>query len=60
MAPPVTQTANQLPSPQEEFSGIMTTIKKQGHQNYEIPVMAAELALQREIQGSTMPQIIPN
>ncbi len=36
--------------------GITTAIKKQGHQNYEISVMAAELALQREIQGSTTKQ----
>jgi hypothetical protein len=53
MAPTLIQTANQPPSPQEEFSGITTTMKMQGHQNYEIPVVAAELALQREIQGST-------
>ena len=57
MVPPVIQTANQPPSPQEEFSGITMALKKQGHQNYEIPAVAAEPALQREIQGSTSKQM---
>ena len=31
-------------------------LKKQGHTNYEIPVVASELALQRDIQGNTTKQ----
>jgi hypothetical protein len=54
--PPTVQLATQPPTPQEEFLGITTAIKKQGHQNYEIPVVASELALQRDIQGNTTNQ----
>jgi hypothetical protein len=54
--PPTVQPANHPPTPQEEFLGITTAIKKQGHQNYEIPGVSSELALQWDIQGNTMKQ----
>ena len=54
--PPTKQISAQPPTPQENFSGIATTLKKQGHKNYKIPVMAAELALQRDIPGNTTKQ----
>ena len=55
--PPLTKhIAAQPPTPQENFSGITTALKKQGHKNYENPVVAAELALQRDIQGNTAKQ----
>ena len=54
--PPPMQIAAQPPPPRENFSGIATALKKQGHQNYKIPVMASKLALQRDIQGNTTKQ----
>jgi hypothetical protein len=54
--PLMSQPATQPPTPQEEFSGITTALKKQGHQNYEISVVASELALQPDIQGNTTKQ----
>ena len=54
--PPMIQPAPQPPTPQQEFSGIITALKKQGHQNYELSVVSSELALQRDIQGNTTKQ----
>ena len=53
---PILQGAARPPTPQEEFSGIATALKKQGHQNYEAQVVASELALQRDIQGNATRQ----
>jgi hypothetical protein len=41
---------------QEEFLGIGTTLKRQGHLNYEPSTVAAELSLQRKIQGNPTKQ----
>jgi hypothetical protein len=41
---------------QEEFSGIGTALKRQGHLNYEPSTVAAELSLQRKIQGNPTKQ----
>jgi len=53
---PVGQGATQPPTQPEEFSGIATALKKQGHQNYEAQLVASELALQRDIQGNSTKQ----
>jgi hypothetical protein len=47
--PPSTGAAAPLPTVQEEFSGIATALKKQGHQNYDITVVTSELSLQQDI-----------
>jgi hypothetical protein len=41
---------------QEEFSGIGTALKRQGHLNYEPITVAVELSLQRNIQGNPTKQ----
>jgi len=53
---PVGQGATQPPTQPEEFSGIATALRKQGHQNYEAQLIASELALQRDIQGNSTRQ----
>ncbi len=41
---------------QEELLGIRTALKHQGHLNYEPSTVAAELSLQRKIQGNPTKQ----
>ena len=54
--PPTVQAAARPPTPLEDFSGITAALKKQGHQNYDVPVVASELALQRDIGTNTTKQ----
>jgi hypothetical protein len=53
IAVPATQSQQTQP---EEFSGIGTALKRQGHLNYEPTTVASELSLQRDIQGNTTKQ----
>jgi hypothetical protein len=57
-AQPPVQAAARPPTPQEDFSGITAALKRQGHQNYDVPVVAAELALQRDIGSNTTKQAV--
>jgi hypothetical protein len=43
---------------QEEFLGIGTALKRQGYLNYEPITVAAELSLQRDIQGNPTKQAV--
>jgi hypothetical protein len=53
---PTMEPLEQPRTQKEEFLGIGTALKQKGHLNYEPSTVAAELLLQRDIQGNTTKQ----
>jgi hypothetical protein len=53
---PTMEPMGQLQTQQEEFLGIRTALKRQGHLNCKPATVASELSLQRDIQGNTAKQ----
>ena len=53
---PTMEPMGQLQTQQEEFLGIRTALKRQGHLNCKPATVASELSLQQDIQGNTAKQ----